>query len=95
MMNGFRLQKLLCNAVLDRISKSTSKRCMLSGSSNFKLVYIYTYIHTYTYIYIYVYVYVYITPHSHLRGLFVQKRKFKIYCFPINGFNAKHAHVYI
>ena len=59
MMNGFRLQKLLCNAVLDRISKSTSKRCMLSGSSNFKLVYIYTYIHTYTFIYIYIYIYMY------------------------------------
>lgn len=80
MLNGFRLQKLLCNAVLDWISKSTSKRCMLSGSSNFKLVCVCI---------------IYIIPHSHLRGLFVHKRKFKAYCFPINGFNAKHAHAYI
>ena len=41
------------------------------------------------------YTYIYITPHSHLRGLFIHKRKFKIYCFLINGFNAKHAHAYI
>ena len=44
---------------------------------------------------LYTYIYIYITPHSPLRGLFIHKRKFKIYCFLINGFNAKHAHAYI
>ena len=35
-------------------------------------------------------IYIYITPHSHLRGMFVHKRKFKSI-----GFNSKRAHAYI